>query len=204
MDIKDYCTDSFFYVTDSNELELRPEYINIPIFKYVYNLENGKLILAYINLFVNNKFYSQYDDKRRSDIIRNELKIDIDAVFPKEVNIIINKIKEASLDLTNYSISEIENTLKATISMLSLSREKLTMRSDALQRMDFGDITAASEVNIADLLTKIQQEYKFVMDAITNIHKATETLFKLKKSINEEAGGKKQVEKDIMLDTFDN
>lgn len=199
---KDLCTTSFFYVASDDKIKVRPEFLKIPEVKAIGKIEDAEKVYAFINLYVNPAYYVQYDKKRRTDIIKNEVKLDFDWKITKPVQVVIDKFLDASISVSSASLIALERTLIDSISMLNKVREKITERGDALESFDPTSLDIETGINIADTLTKLKEDFKYVIDLSKSIVGLTATYNDLKKK---SLGDKKEeAPRDIMSETFDN
>jgi hypothetical protein len=85
--------------------------------------------------------------------------------------------------------------------MLDKVRGKINDRIVALENVDVTLIDSGTEINIADILTKNQADFKYVIDLAKSVVGLTATLNDLKKKM---LGDKKEeAPRDIMSETFD-
>lgn len=199
---KDLCSNSFFYVTEDDKIKVRPEFLKIPEVKALGKIEDAEKVYAFINLYVNPTYYIQYDNKRRTDLIKNEVKLDFDWKVTKPIQLVIDKFLDAGVSLSNASLSTLKRTIVDSIAMLDKVREKISLRIYALDNLDPTMLDAETEINIADILTKNQNDFKYVIDLSKSIIGLTATYNDLEKKILGDT--KQEKPRDIMSETFDN
>lgn len=201
--MSDICSESFYYVTDNGSVKIRPEFLKLSEVKAISKMEDADKVFLFINLYINKGFYSTYTDKRRIDVIKNEAKLPFDWKVTKEVQTVINKFEDAQTALTDASINELKAVIKDSIAMLAKSREKIGIRIDALDSLDFAVINdTLTEVNIADIITKTQADFKFVIDISKTLVTLTATINDLEKKVK--GTEKKEKPVDPLMQKFDN
>lgn len=200
--MSDICTTSFFYLAENNKVKLRPEFLKIPEVKPLIKMDDAEKVFMFINFYVNSEFHPAQQDKRRIDIAKNEARLPFDWTVTKDVQIVMDKFKDATLTLQDSSINTLKAVMIDAIAMLSKAREKIAIRIDALESFDFSSIDTVTEVNIADTLTKIQSDFKFIIDTSKSIVSLTGTINELEKKIK---GDEKKIKPvDPLMAQFDN
>jgi hypothetical protein len=199
--MNDICVHSFFYLTETSQVRPRPEFLKIPEVKALSKMDNADKVYAFINLYIHPEYYTQYNNIRRINIIKNEVRLDFDWEVTKPVQVVIDKFLDANVSIANASLHTLEKTLIDSIAMLDKVRGKINDRIVALENVDVTLIDSGTEINIADILTKNQADFKYVIDLAKSVVGLTATLNDLKKKM---LGDKKEeAPRDIMSETFD-